>query len=137
MTKKRILIIDPERDLADLLARVAESRGNAKCYVATRDEEAESLFRDIPVDLALIDQDRATLHDFRLLHHVKQLFPRAIIVLLSSHISETQPKPATGLVDAVLHKPITTQGFRDWLAEFESQGRARGSSHEVPQESVS
>ncbi len=137
MNKKRILIIDPERDLADLLARVAEARGNAKCYVATRDEEAESLFKDIPVDLALIDLERAKLHDFRLLHHIKRLFPEAVIVLLSSFPDEKPAGLATNIVDAVLHKPISIQGFRNWLAEFESQVHAHDPSHGAPQESVS
>lgn len=128
MDKKRILIIDPERDLADLLARVAEARGHAKCYVATRDEEAESLFRDIPVDLALIDLERAKLHDYRLLQHIKHLFPQAVIVLLSSFPDEDPPGGAANLADAVLRKPISIQDFRNWLRDFESHARPRPSA---------
>lgn len=137
MDKKRILIIDPERDLAELLARVAEARGHAKCYVATRDEEAQSLFRDIPVDLALIDLERAKLHDFRLLHHIKRLFPQAVIVLLSSFPGEEPAGSAANLADAVLYKPISIQGFRNWLADFESHAHAHDQAHDVHQRSVS
>jgi CheY-like chemotaxis protein len=119
MEKKRILILDPERDMAELLARVAESRGNAKCYVATRDDEAEALFKDIPVNMALIDLDRARLHDFRLLHHIKRLFPQAAIILMASaHQRDDLQNINPELMSAVLFKPVNIQDFRNWLAEF-------------------
>lgn len=120
MSKKRILILDPERDMADLLSRVAEARGNAKCYVATRDDEAEANFRDIPVDMALIDLERARLHDFRLLHHIKRLFPEATIVLLATANQRDDIKAMhKDMMDAVLYKPISPHDFRVWLSEYE------------------
>lgn len=117
MTKKNILILDPERDMADLLARVAESRKNAKCYVATRDEEAEALFKDIPFDLVFIDLDRAKLHDYRLLLQIRQLFPSARLILLAfvhQHIDIRGIRPE--LISDVLFKPINIREFRSWLA---------------------
>ncbi len=130
MDKKRILILDPERDMADLLARVAESMGNAKCYVATRDDEAEALFKDIPVDMALIDLERASLHDYRLLRHIKRLFPQAAIILLAYAQQRLDvQKIQKNLMDHVLFKPISTQNFRNWLNDFESQPKP---SHACP-----
>ncbi|HDQ39629.1 MAG TPA: response regulator [Desulfonatronum sp.] len=120
MNKKRILILDPERDMADLLARVAEADGNTKCYVATRDDEFEALFKDIPVDMALIDLERASLHDYRLLHHTKRLFPGASIILLATaHQRDAIRNINPELMDTILYKPISTQEFRQWLANFD------------------
>jgi CheY-like chemotaxis protein len=121
MSKKRILILDPERDMADLLARVAEARGNTKCYVATRDEEAEALFRDIPVDMALIDMERACLHDYRLLYHIKRLFPKAAIILLAyAQQRQDIQNIHKSLMDGILFKPVAIHDFRKWLSDFEN-----------------
>lgn len=126
MDKIRIVIIDPERDMAELLARVAEARGNAKCYVATRDVDAETLFREIPVDIVLVDLEIARHHGYRLLHHLKRLHPLAAVILLANLQQQSELRDYDpDLAGEILFKPITTKSFRKWLADFENKHLAQ------------
>lgn len=119
MHKKNMLILDPERDMVDLLSRVAEATGNFKCYTATRDFEIEMLYRDIPMDMAIVSLDCAEHHDFRLLRQIKRLFPQVIIMLMAEENQRNILRDIdNNLVKTVYYKPIQIQIFRTWLQDF-------------------
>ena len=119
MHKKNMLILDSERDMADLLSRVAEATGNFKCYTATRDFEIEMLYRDIPMDMAIVSLDCAQQHDFRLLRQIKRFFPQVTIMLTAEENQRHLLRDIdNNLVQRVYSKPIQVQVFRTWIQDF-------------------
>lgn len=119
MHKKNMLILDSQRDMADLLSRVAEATGNFKCYTATRDFEIEMLYRDIPMDMAIVSLDCVEQHDFRLLRQIKRFYPSVTIMLTAEENQRHLLRDfENNLVETVYFKPIQVQLFRSWLQGF-------------------
>jgi len=124
MSRKNILILDPERDICELCARALETQRDCKCYLASKEEEAVSLLRDISFDLLLMDMSMAMSDDFALLKKIKRSFPR-VAVIVAVYLHQKGSIAGAVSVGAAGHliKPIKLDSFRRRIAEFFSPAR--------------
>lgn len=126
MSRKNILILDPERDICELCARALETQGECKCYVASTEEEAVSLLQDIAFELLLIDMSMAMLDDYVLLKKIKRLFPR-VAVIVATYLHQKGFIAGALAIGAAGHliKPIKVDLFRRRMAEFLAAARGQ------------
>lgn len=119
MNRKNVLVLDPERDVCELFARALESRRDCKCYLASKEEEAVNLLKDIPFDLVLIDLDMALDNDFKLLKKIRRLFPGvAVVVDAYLHQKTLIVRAIAAGANGHIIKPIKVDSFRKSISEF-------------------
>ncbi|GLI33246.1 response regulator [Desulforhabdus amnigena] len=119
MSRKNILILDPERDIGELFARALEARRDCKCYLASRQEEVVDLLKDISFDLLLVDLGTAFAEDFKLLRKIKNLYPRLILIIDAYlHQRELITKALSLGAHGYIIKPIKIDSFRKKIDEF-------------------
>jgi DNA-binding NarL/FixJ family response regulator len=117
--RKNILILEPDRDTGELLARALETKQSCKCYLASTEEEAVDLLRDIPFDLLITDLSVAMGGDFSALKRLKRFAPRTAILVNAylyqlHHVGRAL---ALGVRGHVV-KPIKIEQFRRKVEEL-------------------
>jgi DNA-binding NtrC family response regulator len=79
--RKNILILDPERDTAELFTRALESHSESyKCYWANSAHEARGLISTIPFNFVLADVSMLQQDRFLLLDSVKETGCETVVV---------------------------------------------------------
>jgi len=118
MNRKNILILEPDRDVSELLARAIEIRRDCKCYLAGGEEEALDLMQDIPFALALIDLGIAMEGEFRLLEKMKRRSPNLVVVVNAFlHQKDYLERALAMGASSHLFKPIKLDSFRKRMEE--------------------
>lgn len=118
MNRKNILILEPDRDVSELLARAIEIRRDCKCYLAGGEEEALDLMQDIPFVLALIDLGIAMEGEFRLLEKMKRRSPNLVVVVNAFlHQKDYLERALAMGASSHLFKPIKLDSFRKRMEE--------------------
>lgn len=118
MNRKNILILEPDRDVSELLARAIEIRRDCKCFLAGSEEEALDLMQDIPFVLALIDLGIAMEGEFRLLEKMKRRSPNLVVVVNAFlHQKDYLERAFTMGASSHLFKPIKLDSFRKRMEE--------------------
>lgn len=114
MNRLHILIVDPERDVCDLFARVLEAGNRCKCYLAMKEDEASALIGDIPFDLMFLDVGIVAAGGFHLIRKVRRLQPKARIIVDGYLHQREDVKTALehGAHNFIL-KPINVRQFRE------------------------
>ena len=119
MNRKNILILEPDRDVSDLFARALEARKDCKCYMASKEDEAMDLLKDIPFHLILADLSTVMVKDFGVLRKIRHQFPgTTIIVHAYLHQKEHLCKALTLGAYAFIYKPIKVELFRKKIDEL-------------------
>ena len=119
MKRKNVLILDPQRDISELFARALEARKDCKCYIASREEEAISLLKDISFDLFMVDMGMAMASEFLLFKKIRRLNPGVpIIVDAYLHQKEQVGKALECGARGYFIKPIKMDEFRRKIDEF-------------------
>lgn len=114
MNRLHILIVDPERDVCELFARVLEAGNRCKCYLAMKEDEASALIGDIPFDLVFLDISIVVAGGFHLIKKVRRLQPNAHIVV-DGYLHQREDGKAAlehGAHSFIL-KPINVRQFRE------------------------
>lgn len=118
MNRKNILILEPDRDVSELLARAIEIRRDCKCFLAGSEEEALDLMQDIPFALALIDLGIAMKGEFRLLEKMKRRSPNLVVVVNAFlHQKDYLERALAMGASSHLFKPIKLDSFRKRMEE--------------------
>jgi len=118
MNRKNILILEPDRDVSELLARAIEIRRDCKCFLAGSEEEALDLMQDIPFVLALIDLGIAMEGEFRLLEKMKRRSPNLVVVVNAFlHQKDYLERALAMGASSHLFKPIKLDSFRKRMEE--------------------
>jgi len=118
MNRKNILILEPDRDVSELLARAIEIRRDCKCYLAGGEEEALDLMQDIPFALALIDLGIALEGEFRLLEKMKRRSPNLVVVVNAFlHQKDYLERALAMGASSHLFKPIKLDSLRKRMEE--------------------
>jgi len=118
MNRKNILILEPDRDVSELLARAIEIRRDCKCFLAGSEEEALDLMQDIPFALALIDLGIAMEGEFRLLEKMKRRSPNLVVVVNAFlHQKDYLERALAMGASSHLFKPIKLDSFRKRMEE--------------------
>jgi len=86
--RKNILILDPERDTADLFTRALESHSEGyKCYWVKDSQQAMSLLSEIPFCILLADVSMLLQDYFLLLDSIQETSGR-IVVIANAYLKE-------------------------------------------------
>jgi DNA-binding response OmpR family regulator len=117
--RKNILILEPEPDVGELFARALETHRDCKCYLASSENEAMDLIKDISFGLVLVDIGVAMASDFSLLRRIKRALPGMPVVVDAYLHQREQVHRALALgADNYIIKPIKVDSFRKKMDEF-------------------
>jgi response regulator of citrate/malate metabolism len=118
--RKNILILDPERDTAELFARALEShREECKCYWVNTNQEAKSLISEIHFSFLLADVCTLQQDHFQLLEAIRQMDCRTAVIVdayvnESENIRKAMEMGATGY----FIKPVTVSSLRKLIDDL-------------------
>lgn len=118
--RKNILILDPERDTAELFARALESLCvGYKCYWVSDPQQAMSLFSEIPFNFLLADCSILEQNHFLLLNLIQKTACRTVVIVGAylddrSNVRKAMEMGAAGY----FIKPITVSSLRKLIDDF-------------------
>ena len=121
--RKNILILDPERDTAELFSRALENhRDGYKCYWVNDSEQAKSLLFEIPFTFLLADVSILLNDHFLLLDSIQGL-PTATVVIANAYVNEKKGIKAAMEKGAAGYfiKPVMVSTLRKLIDDFSTQ----------------
>lgn len=118
--RKNILILDPERDTAELFSRALESHGEGyKCYWVNTSQEARSLLAEITFSFLLADVSTLLQDHFLLLDAIKEAACRTVVIV-DAYLKERDSIKKALEMGAMGHfiKPIMVSSLRKLIDDF-------------------
>jgi CheY-like chemotaxis protein len=114
----RILIVDDEPSVAEVVAEVIRARGDG-ALVALDGHEALDILDATPVDGVFLDLVMPGLNGLTVLARIRARHPRIPVVIISGHADDQQSREALalGAVD-VIRKPTVLAHLTDALARL-------------------
>ena len=105
---KRILIIDDEAALAEIVKLNLELSGNYSVEIASSGEEGLRVLAEEPFDLVITDFKLPGVNGVEVLERLKEEQPELPVVLFSVYYDDPQAVPARAraLADGLVGKPI-------------------------------
>jgi DNA-binding response OmpR family regulator len=104
--KRRILIIDDDDSLRELLLEILES-GDFSVFCCSDADQALKVFKEDSYDLVITDFGLPRISGLELAAQVKAISPATPIIMLTGWGSESEPfKDESHHVDFVLAKPF-------------------------------
>lgn len=126
MTKKRVLVVDDEPSVRELLGYLLDTFGYA-WETACDADQALGMLEHTPFDLVLTDFKMPGMNGVELAHEIKKRKKGMRVVLITGE----QPQNLTKDIDWVLLKPIVVQELRETIDLFARKRRSpQGSSAE-------
>lgn len=120
----RVLVVDDEADVRELLAKVLARAGH-EAVLAASGEEALALLEASPVDCVVVDKVLPHMHGGEVVAKVRERFPGTAVVVMTG-----QPTPLAfddARPDALLSKP-----FKSLAAIDEAIATALQSARQAP-----
>ncbi len=119
MARLRILVVDDERDVRELLVDMLEEDGHVTLEAADGAAALAMLADGTPVDLVLTDVGMPRMTGWELARRIKARWPTVMIGVITGWGEDPQgggpeAQPAT----FVLAKPFATQKLRDALGRL-------------------
>ncbi len=117
--RKNILILDPERDTAELFSRALESYHSCKCYWVKTVPEAKRLLSDISFNFLLADISTLLQDRFVLLDTIRELDCNTTVIV-DCYIDEKEGVGRAIEKGACGHfiKPIMVNSLRKIIDDF-------------------
>ena len=113
----RIVVVDDERDLAVMLARMLQSQGH-EVQVCTRGAEALALVEREPFDVLLTDVSMPDMDGWEVARRVKEIRPELPVGVVTGWGSQFEGMDlAPRGVDFLLSKPFTVTAARALVAQ--------------------
>ncbi|MGO8945523.1 MAG: response regulator [Syntrophobacteraceae bacterium] len=119
-SRKNILILDPERDTAELFTRALESHCEGyKCYWASSSQQAMSLFPEIPFNFVLADISMLQQDHFLLMDSIHKAACRTVVIV-GAYLSERNYVKKAMEMGAAGYfiKPIAVSSLRKLIDDF-------------------
>ena len=115
----RLLIIEDDKDLAELITSVAQQEGVVAQHAATR-HAIQTKSREFKPDFVVLDIVVPEMDAFEVMQWLKDHHPHAQIILISGHAEYLQPAAVMGRglglsILATLPKPFEMEEIRSWL----------------------
>jgi two-component system chemotaxis response regulator CheY len=114
MGMARILVVDDDRDILDLVSAVLEGAGHA-ITTAPDGVAALEMLRTMPVDLVLLDWNMPKLSGLEVLQQVRadESLSAMPVALLTAQAQDSWKEQAVAAgVDSYITKPFTMRGLR-------------------------
>ena len=117
--RKNILILDPERDTAELFSRALESYHSCKCYWVKTAPEAKKLLSEISFYFLLADISTLLRDHFLLLDAIRELDSNTMVIV-DGYIDEKESVRRAIEKGACGHftKPIMVNSLRKIIDDF-------------------
>src|SRR5258708_1665413 len=126
----RILVVDDDESARAFLRSVLSAEGYS-CAMAADVESAESILRQGPVHLALIDLYLGTANGLNVLDLIKVLQPECACVIMTAHATvETAARSVAGGAVEYLGKPLMIDELLSLVRKVEASRRASVESDE-------
>jgi CheY-like chemotaxis protein len=117
----KILIVDDEKAIRDVLKRFLEQEGN-QVVLASDGLEALAILNDTDFDVALVDMIMPTVDGLMFMRRMQEGHPSVRIVVMSAY-DEVLDLPARELgIVLTIKKPFTLQGIREVVEAAASTG---------------
>jgi DNA-binding response OmpR family regulator len=118
--RQNIMILDPERDTADLFTRALETHDNSyKCYWVMDTNQARSLLAEIPFGLLLADVSTLMRDHFLLLDLVREMSTHTVVIVDAYLDEKNNVKKAMEMGAAYYFiKPTTIGSLRKLIDDF-------------------
>jgi CheY-like chemotaxis protein len=113
----RILIVDDETNLAEVIQAGLDSLPNCQTSLATNGQDALRLFEDEPFDLLITDFRMPGMDGLALARHIRAQSPHTAIILLTACVTEL-PHDTHQPVTHILEKPVTLPTLRTTALEL-------------------
>lgn len=124
--RKRILVVDDDRDMQRLLSRTLDMEGFDTVIVADGDS-AVNLLDKIEPDLVILDTMIPGLDSFQVIEHMREHSDVPIIMLSTGHEVELIRKALSLGADDFIRKPF---GMRAFVARI--RAKLRRSRQKIP-----
>lgn len=112
----RVLIVDDDRDFADSLAEMLETRGY-QVFVAANEQQARNLLKAEAPPVALVDVRLGRDSGLRVISELRRLNPRLICVMMTAYAEvETAVEAFRGGAYHYLRKPLEMEAVLATLA---------------------
>ncbi len=119
-----IMIVDDEEYITMILREALESLPNCRITTVADGREALALFEQQPFDLLITDYKMPHLDGMTLATHVRQLYPRTAIIMLTAYSDDTLRQRAGRLaIRYILDKPVKFSEIRRVAAEELSRAK--------------
>jgi len=118
--RKNILILDPERDTAELFMRALETHTNSsKCYWVQTPEEARTLLAEISFNFVLADFSVLEQDHFLLLETIRGV-PCQTMVIVDAYLNQKEDIKQVLKLGATGYfiKPIMINSLRKLIDDF-------------------
>ena len=114
MSTWRVLIVDDEAEIRDVLSEYLEGRGHHVDTVASGRDAIQALeTTPVPYDIALVDWTMPGISGRDVLAEIARRSPMTRLLVATGKVEGVQLPGAAGTAIRVLHKPFT---FRDMIA---------------------
>ncbi len=125
MRALKVLVVEDDKDFAEGMAELLESRGHSVSLAATGEEGVDRLLaRDF--DLAFLDVVLPGLSGIDVLRAVKSVMPDTEIVVMTGHSAGRYARAARAMgAQRVLQKPFEPSRLFDCLAELEMEDQRK------------
>jgi DNA-binding NtrC family response regulator len=127
-TKKRILVVDDNRDIRNVLSRMLCLMG-FEVALAGNGIEALAVFHESSFDLVVTDLQMPIMEGSELAQFVKETSPTTPVILLTGTDRETVwKKVAKGSIDSVIFKPFKLNDFQSTVQGALASGQVEQGS---------
>ena len=118
-TLKRVLVVDDEPDICDMLREILEMEG-FEVETATRSENAFALVRENPPDIAVLDVLlKDDINGVEIFKKIKNLSPDTKTIMMTAFsVQELLDEAIAQGAVAALSKPLALESFIQMLDEL-------------------
>ncbi|MFC1624033.1 response regulator [Candidatus Omnitrophota bacterium] len=123
MSKRKILLIDDERDLCKMVKVNLERTGEFEVTTANSGEEGLARVKEIKYDLVITDYNMPGMNGREVLDTIKKMKPRPPVILFSIYHDDTSAidDSIKGEADAVIAKPFEHKELHERIIEVLSR----------------
>jgi DNA-binding response OmpR family regulator len=121
-SKPKVMVVDDDRDVLDLLCLVVEKLG-VSCDPVTSGEEALERIRSDEFDLLILDKNLPGIDGLETARQARVIQPGVPIALVTGYASEESTSEAVDVgIDDYIKKPIDVDSFRRRVRELLPEG---------------
>jgi YesN/AraC family two-component response regulator len=123
----RILVVDDSKLARMAIAKSLDAlRPDWIRVEASRADEALSLAKQSPFDIALVDFNMPERDGLHLAGELRTLSPEMVLAVVSANVQREVVQRASAVRAKFLPKPVTETAMREFLEQAESQLQANG-----------
>lgn len=117
-SKPKVMVVDDDRDVLDLLCLVVEALG-VSCEPAMSGEDALAMLDGGQFDLLILDKNLPGISGMETAKAARDLHPDLPIAMVTGYASEESTSEAASIgIDDYIKKPIDVDNFRRRVREL-------------------